>query len=843
MTSINSFCLLASHWRRRDSRNVRLAATKIDHLAIPPADDRVTKGMVHTVHLRDTKTKCLTYCRVADDPCYQSTLRVNIAAEQQGDGKPEYCVEMENGEFKPLTDILNEFDSKPIVKKFEQFEQACKDAGFPAFHPVPATNIQQYHMVFEDSHLFKYSSEGEERTFYRFNDQSGILLFNSVNFAGLKEENMERALDMFTAQSMLNNRLVDAHPFFVGNCGLKGQNVSQSCPAPRDAKIRTTSLETQRSLHNKPLGPFFDQNKLFKDCKKGFIYLFEDLLAFVDLSLTSFFNNWRMMANEATIHQDKKDFLQEKLNRFAIKSLKPLKWLESRWIKPLVEVLKERSDLSEDPRIKNKLTMQIMELLECFKNASNLCSFVDGNKDGELASLAQDLPLNQFFSYVEESKIGFSEYEYKLFDSSHLREILNSSLDNPEILKEFQTKQENELKVMTYSLLKKRAPERSESRNSEKWDDHKKAVQIGFQLGGMIISSLKNSLSRNLEVMDIQSGKLITKIDSSTSYSFDYSGYLISIEQKKISWRRPDSPEETSRAMSLLGMGHWTRPFKVGSSIFYLCHDQQKNTEDGQYEVLVNLILVDLTPLSEGKGPAMRNYCEVLKGIRATCCDLVASEYMIAISIDSFMGDRFLCLVPIDKTQQKVEPIVHNLKQAEPFKSFAEANTAIKGESFHLEIKAMQFFNEQLFVVMDDIAEEGEKKFKIFSLKWNFQRKAFDLISTLSLKDENYGHTPYHDLTGFYWLEHKSSPYILYFNGPNTIKVVTQHHKRLVDISKRKGVRKAFDKLIPELFSNMSFTKNSSSRKRKDLKIYGVSSTFSSHSPIVTRIILELKLR
>lgn len=845
MTSLNSFSLIRSYWRPTDSRNVRLAVMKKQHLEIPPADDGLARGMVHTVQLRDMKDRFVTYCRVADDPNYQSTFRVNITADQKGDEKPKYCVEMENGTFQPLTDIVNEFDSKPIIKKFEQFEQACKDAGFPAFHAVTSTNIQRYALAFEDNYLFSYSGLDEERVFYKFNEESSKIFFKLDHFSGLKEESIEKALDLYTADIMIGSRAPEANPFFMGQSHYKGQMSSQSYPSRLDSKPKKTSLESQRSYTSVPYGYQMDQPKSMRDCKKSMTTLIEGIMTFLSSSLNMLLINWKAMAHEAKIHANLEPAIQTKLNTLANKSLRPLKWFEARWVKPLIAVLDRSAQNTEDPRTKRSLLLRIEEIEECFTNASKLCSLVNEKRTGELAGLSQDLPLHEFSFYVEETKIGYSEYEYTLFDSIQLREIISAAMDNPDVLLEFQALQESEFKTVARSLLKKRLPERSDARNCERWDEKRKPVITGFQLGGMVINSLKNNISRSLEVLDTRSSKVITKIPSGTAHNFHYSGYLVSIEHKQISWRKLDYPDSESDQLPLLGMGHWTKPFKIDSRIFYLCHDQQRGDSYGEYEIKVNLIMIDIAPLTKGNAPLIQKYCEVLTGIRATCCDLVASDNLIAVSVDSFMGDRFLCIIPNERTtdEDQVKPVVLNLKETEPFKIFAEENSKIKGDSFHLEIKAMQFYGDQLFVVMDDLAEEGTKQFKYLNLRWNYATNAFDLLSTLSVKDELYGQTPYHDLNGFFWLEHKTTPYILYFNGPNTIKVVTMHQKKLVDISKRKAVQKAFKKEIPELLSNMSFCKNSTSAKSNNLNIYSVTSTLSTRSPIVTKISLQVKLR
>jgi hypothetical protein len=809
------------HFKIQHPEDVKLVLESKNLFTFPNPEVDCVAGLSQKLHLKECRGDMIVVSRSFDQSKGLSSYKLKVVAEGVGESNPTYKILMESGKYQRLDLLLQETDYKSLEKQFRSFEISCEKSGFPSGNSISEGSSLGYELTLEVG-CVTYSCHQEAKTFYKFGESELSLLM-------LSEHSIELALDSWTKKVIYNDEWRRKSKLSKYSCIISGKN------SPREQSNATGDLKQTKSQENEKSeieGPFsllkeFSNSPTEKPNPKRQLNSFvDDSLRVVEDWLAGFIEIWKDLELQSRLHPEHKDSIQQKFSAIAKERLKPLRWWIQFWILPLTEILAGIIMQGENATDR-KMNFGVRSILDWIE---------------ELLRPAQDLlsktrlEVSEFGQFFTKTQSTYPEETFILFDSAQLLDIISKGLEVEGVFDSLTTIHQKKL----IDFEPKSAASESKDR-CQKWMESKRPVRILFDLGSSLINSLKLSAPHNAEIWERKTRSKSGEVSQYSSQTFKFFEYTLSFDQKTLTWFKDGSK---GGSIELLGLSHWTRPYLVNNRLFYLSNDLDEFVQGRERSLDVNLVVVDLTQLREkGEAPTIQRVCRVLNRVRAIYCDIVANQHFIAMQIHSFMGQKYLCMVPNSLDLSKVpDPVVKEVKDYDPFKKQSQEITEKTPKStnyYQIEIRGMQFYGDHFIVATEEKYGYQTKTMKYHCLKWRQNLEDFLLLSTLEISEDPHCNSGFQELNGIAWLESKGIPYIVQMNGPAKFDVITLSNGKLIRVKNKYTFTRISEDYSPFLMFSRSFSYN----KPRRVCIWGITGNSGTPLDIATQFKIKIKHR
>lgn len=805
------------HFMIHHAENVKLMLESKKQLTIPKPERDCVAGLSQKIHLKECRGEMIVVSRSFAQGKSPSTYKLTVVAEGVGETNTTYKILMESGKYERLDNLLQDTDYKALEKQFRSFEIASEKSGFPAANSTSGGASLGYKLVFEIG-CVTYSCDEESTTFYKFGESELSLLMQPV-------QSIEMALDSWTKKALYNEEWRRKSKPYKYCCIVSGKNSPREQSSMNDLKT-TKSQEAEHSSENaSPFNFFkdFSNSPKEKPNPRRLVSSFaDDSLRLVEDWLVGLIEIWKELELESKLHSEHRQFIQLNFEKVANERLKPLRWWVHFWITPLTKILNEQIEKKENSQDLN-LQHRVQSILDWIEEILRPTHFLLSKPKIELS---------EFDLFFTKTGNLFPEESFILFDAMQLLDLISKSLEVEGVFDSLTTCHQK----MLVDFEHKSTIESTD--RCQKWMESKRPVRLLFDLGSNLCNVLKIGNHQNAEIWERKSGVKSGEVSQYSSQTFKFYDYILSFDQKTLTWFKDGMK---AGSIELLGLSHWTRPYIVNNRLFYLCNDHEEVSQGRERSLDVNLVLVDLSGLKEkGEAPTIQRVCRVLTGVRAIYCDIVANHHFIAMQIHSFMGQKYLCMVPNSMDQTKFpEPVVKEIKEYTPFKNHLVENSERLSKYYQIEIRGMQFYGDHLIVVTGEQLGNQTNAMKYYCLKWRPNLEDFLFLSSVVILEDPHSNSAFQELNGITWLEYKGIPYIVQMNGPAKFDVITLSNGKLVRV-KNKYTKTG----IPEDYSAfLMFSRSFSYKKRKSLRIWAITGNAGTPHQIATQFKINIKNR
>lgn len=803
MQLTNHMIRSSAHDQVHRPTNIKLACKAVTTITVATNTVNTLLGNPWSTVLSEIRDDILVVTPSIYHSPLKSNYRLTIVAEELGDDT-RYSLENTNGTKVPFSSFFDAGEEVTLGKLLSKFEEAATAAGYSAGHPVQPGTSLSYRLVFEPNSV-TYSCMEECRTFYEIS--SPVAYYTS---ASKRDEN-----------ELLNNLL--KKQFYGETPRVSLEKVERIHDRYYKNKSQQSQLDTRlvptkgRGGGCKDSSIWMGQNSFPKcipettDLAAKMLNFSESILMKVDKIMTVFFLRWTLLQTEGKNHPEFIDDIQNKLDLEAVEALSTFKWWAKTWLTPILKsanaVLTEKFDPAL-AALGKELHDQMVKPIHLLTVSS--------------------IPLDGMHSYAVQIPTEYSEEAFKLFDLDSINDLISSIFEYPAVVSLVFACQRSILIADSSQELASRLPGVIDK--CQLWEKSTKPVSFLMRARDLIKTTVHNYTTSNAEVYDTRTNDKIGNVKESATHTFKYQGYIVALEPHRLTWSKVDSTMAEGEH-KLLGISHWTKPYRVGSRLYYLCNDIDHDPDTQERQLKINLIAIELAPLANGNKPEMVKLCQVLAGVRATSCDLVANEKLIVMTITSFLSEKYVCVASVSKNSLEItKPIqILTFEEVEPLKGLDKIECELSANKINVEIRSMQFYGDFLMAVVEDYEQYQDRTQRLYCMQWNNAIGNFKHVDSILLA-KHIPATLGSEFSGIAWLARKSVPYILNISGPSSITVITMHHRKLVKIRQS---RIAF-KLPVTLHRGLSFSKQFDYCKKSTLTIAVVSGDLGTPEKLIS---------
>lgn len=737
----------------------------------------------------------------------QSNINLSILSKVC-EGSNHYYIKAIDGNSIPLSDIFDSRDSIMISDMLDRISDTDNSNDKHESDTKARSIVKQPSSEFSlriSGDSVEYSTAKDRRVFSQFKEPTHFFCCVDEDSESMILDEMILKYVLCGKHDRIDSLIDDKVKFF------------------RDSvELRTTkgnSLMVQASLGGGGLKNRFELLEDYNQKSKAEVTdsqrmgcFAEAILARADEKFSVFCEQWKALSQEYLSHPDLFKVIQDKLDSLAREGTVTLRW----WICIVADSIIQGLESIRGPNTPARTQIYANQILSKIKiqikSASQILNLSNFPIKG----------LDAYVSIVEDCPC----YKYMLFDGSSITALINQALDMPDVMRHARKSMMAKLNVE--SQLKKRKPVKNESS-----EDNRRSAALLFKVKDVITTGLKNFVHVDSKVFNLKDGQEAGKVSHASAFTFEYKGYYVGFESKKLSWNK-QSLDSLMSTTELLGKSQWSKPYKVKSRIFYLSNDQVLDPETGESKTSIGLVVIDLKPLTEGNAPQLTRLCQVMKDFHPTSCDLVASETQIVMHIAGFMNDKYIAVYPnTDIVADCLDPVIIKIEDVASLRSLYPFLTETKASRNYLTIKSMQYYSKRLFMVVDH-----SEKLKLICMRWNYNISNFETISSIDMT-RLAAADRYHEFSGIAWLEKKDVPYIVHIESTHAMSAYTMHQRRIIRVNKKLVI----SNIPEEITTTATLSRQVDYAKKPYVTIAAVTGNLSTPDKIVNTYRLSIRSR